>query len=377
MLAKRWDITSAGILVMGLLLGAGVVNGCSGFTTDGAYFICPDAEVPGLPECSPDAGTMSPQSVECEGKCISMGTSDFTKDAVLLWKGAEEEAPECPERASSVFYTGYGDLVVDIRCAECSCSTPECILPQAIGADSKSFCMSGISDNYAAPENWNGKCTSPALFPPGSFSSIALTSPTATPCVPSEDPPAPEPPKFAPDLPTSYFAPTPMNLAFGIYFNTYAKACQGNARGECKSSGESCVPSAEPPPPGFRHCVQYELPVDEDNLPKCPAAFPTREVFYEGAEGDPSCSPCECMHSGSKCEAAITLFQDEICAGVPQPAGPNPANATVCLDFTGMGFTLAAMSAQWVTNEPGACLPVGGKPVGEIKAVNPRVYCCQ
>jgi hypothetical protein len=39
------------------------------------------------------------------------------------------------------------------------------------------------------------------------------------------------------------------------------------------------LPSAEPPPPGFRQCVQYLLPVNEDKLPQCPEAFPDRLVF--------------------------------------------------------------------------------------------------
>ena len=324
-----------------------------------------------FPICAEDAGTsIAPQSLKCEdngGACVAIGTLDFESKAVLLWIGDELEAPPCPDRAPSEHYTGHRNLVVDVQCNECTCSAPTCVLPHAIGVDTQPACASGASDNYAAPNDWDVSCFSPANLPAGSFASFALPSATVTGCTPSASPPI--------DVPKA-MAPRSKVVFGGVGWEQYAKACNGNTNGLCDNAGDSCVPNAEPRPPEFRYCVAYLRDVDESKLPQCPAAFTERHVFYGGVEGKRECPECACSEPvGSQCIAAISLFPDPSCGSVPPPFFEN-AQGEQCYSAN-MPLPLAAISAQWAINEPGKCEPIGGEPVGEIKPVDPRLFCCQ
>jgi hypothetical protein len=361
---------ASGLVATTILVG----NGC---TTEPYAIVVtckpdadPDADVNGF--CFGDGGTgIEPASMKCEdrgGSCIAMGTADFRKEAVLLWMGAEEDEPDCPDRAEGVFYEGYGDLTVSLPCQACSCGPATCALPSAIDVHGSAFC-GGNATSYAAPESWDGSCVSPSVLSSGSFSSIKLAAPTVGGCEPIGDP--------LPGSPS--FAPRPASFADGIYWGKYAKACQGTAQGMCESSSDLCLPSTEPPPPEFRQCVQYTLPVDEANPPTCPDAFPERFLFYRGTEGKPECSPCECGEAvGGSCSATLSVYQDSACAGQPMPLFQNvPALPGLCIDFNGSSVPLGSMSAKWVQNEPGTCEVKGGEPVGQVKGVDPRVFCCQ
>jgi len=365
----------AGALGLGALMA---VNGCTTEPWE-VVFHCrpdanPDSDIHG--DCfPPDGGGIEPLScVARGGQCVPMGTSDFREKAVLLWMGAEEEAPDCPDRADTVFYTGFADLSVDVPCAACSCGPASCTLPGSINVDSASFCQGANPTEYSGPEEWDGSCVSPAVLPSGSFSSIGLTAPTVTGCEPIGDP-IPKAPGFAPGGPGG----KPKSFANGISWK-YTKACHGMAEGRCESPSETCLPSTEPPPPEFRQCVQYTLPVDEANLPQCPESFPERVLTYRGTTGKVECSPCECGEpTGAKCSATLSAFQDSACSGVPMSLFENVPATPFCLDISGSPFTyaLGSMSAKWVTNEPGTCEPKGGEQVGEVKGVDPRVFCCQ
>jgi hypothetical protein len=325
-----------------------------------------------FPECCDDAGTgIAPQSLKCEdrgGECVERGTADFEKDAILLWIGDDDlDAPKCPERASSDYYTGYADLVVEVQCDECKCSEPTCVLPHAIGVDPQLGCASGVMDNYAAPNEWDGSCYSPAKLPAGSFASFNLPSATVLGCTPSSSPPI---------KPPSAMAPRSSVIFGGIGWRKMAKACAGTAYGECSDSGKTCVPSAEPPPPDFRYCVKYQSTnVDETKLPQCPAAFTERHVFYGGMEGKRECSECKCSEPiGSQCIATFSAYQDPACGNVPTPFFKEAVGG-VCNEA--MPWSLGAISAKMAVNAPGKCDPIGGEPVGEVKPSDPRVFCCQ
>ncbi|TKD01220.1 hypothetical protein [Polyangium fumosum] len=54
-----------------------------------------------------------------------------------------------------------------------------------------------------------------------------------------------------------------------------------------------------------------------------------------------------------------------------------PALDGSCINFGAASFALGSMSAKWTVNEPGTCEPKGGEHVGEVKGVDPRVFCCQ
>lgn len=344
--------------------------GC-GLNTGGAGVICGDASPDDFPMCADAGPGISPEAVSdtCAdngGECVDVGTGRFKDKAVLLWIGDEQEAPECPDRAPTVDYTGYEDFVDDMQCAECECSSPTCILPNAIGIDPQDSCMSDISDNYAAPKEWDGSCYSAGIIPAGSFSSFALPPATVSECIPSSGKPV--------------GAPTAMaqrsNIVFGgVGFKGYAKACKGEVLGECPS-GTTCVQNAKPPPPQFQYCVLYTLPVDDTALPECPVAFPERHLFYRDLEGKRECAPCQCSEPvGSQCVAAISAYQDPGCSDVPAPFFENIAGEGCW--WPTMQWPLGAISAKWSVDAPGKCEPSGGEPVGEIKPVDPSVFCCK
>lgn len=361
-------VATACVFLAGMTL---VSNGCTLGDWNIVYHCKPDAG----DECAPDAGveggSLSPESLMCEdhgGACVEIGASDFEHDAVLLWLGGDEmDAPKCPERAALNYFTGYNDLVVDVQCDECKCSAPTCVLPHAIGTDTLPACGSGVSDNYAAPNGWDGSCFSPAQLPAGSFASFALPAATVTECKPSTSPPIQAPGAMAPRS----------NVIFGgIGWRTVAKACAGEAFGKCSDSKKTCVPNALPPPPEFRYCVKYQSTnVDEADLPQCPNEFPERHVFYKKWEGTRECSPCACGEpKDGQCIAAFSAYQDPACGDMPAPFFKDIAGEGCVF---AMPWTLGAISAKWVINAPGKCEPSGGEPVGEVKPTDPRVFCCQ
>lgn len=354
---------------------AGSLLATNGCTTEPfvAVFDClPDAD----PEagygghCFQDGGTVEPQSMRCEdrgGQCVELGTLDFTREAVLLWMGGDAP-PDCPERAKSVAYEGFGDLKVDFPCHACKCMPAACALPAAIEVHDSAFCSGNVM-SYQAPEAWDGACISPLVLPSGSFDSIKLSAPVMKGCEPIGDP-IPMPPGLMSDR---------RSFAGGAYWGKYAKACQGVAEGRCDSSGDLCLPSTEPPPPEFRQCVQYLRDVDEAELPQCPKAFPDRFLFYSGTKGELTCTPCTCGEpEGGNCSATLSAYQDSTCAGVPMPLFKDvPASSSLCIDFGGVPYPLNSISSKWVQNEPGTCEVKGGELIGEVKGVDPRVFCCQ
>jgi len=368
----------ASIVIAGLGIGATLgANGCSSGPIYSDFYCLPDAnpdaDVNG--DCfHGDAGNgLEPQSCNAAGgECVEMGGADFRREAVLLWMGEDEyQAPKCPDRAPGDFYAGYGDLVVSWPCQECACGPAQCIMPGGMAADSANLCQGGNPTAYDGPSGWDGSCVSPAMLPAGSFHSIGLKPAGVSPCEPIGDPIPPKSPSFAP--------PRGSSFANGIYWGKYAKACQGSSEGICPNANDLCLPSAEPPPPGFRQCVQYTLPVDEASLPQCPEAFPDQFVFYSGTKGQLDCTPCQCGESvDAQCAASFSAYQDTTCAGVPMPLFKEvPAFQDSCVDFGAASVALGSMEAKWVSDVPGTCAPSGGELIGEVKGTDPRLFCCQ
>lgn len=367
-LVKPWKIS----MCLFAAVGAGALQFSTGCWTVGEKHAIFDCTGDGGPfPCRGEAGTDGPgiDPAACQGACVEMGTADFRKEAVLVWMGDEEKQPVCPARAEQVFYTGYGDPRIWLQCDKCKCGPSKCALPDGMAVHDKPFCQDGTPLGYTAPSEWDGSCLSPSVLPGGSFSSIKLSPAKPAPCEPIVAP--------VPKVPS--FAPEHASAGADLYWGSFAKACQGVAEGKCDNTSEMCLPSAEPPPPGFRQCVQYLFPVDESKLPQCPSAFPDRFVFYSGVEGKLECSPCECGDPvGAQCNAAFSAYQDTTCSGGPMPLFENvPSVAGQCIDLGAIPYSLGSMSAQWKQNFPGKCEPKGGELINEAKGTDPRAFCCQ
>ena len=75
---------------------------------------------------------------------------------------------------------------------------------------------------------------------------------------------------------------------------------------------------------------------------------------------------------------AFSAYQDSACTGQPMSLFTDlPTGAGLCVDFAGVPYALGSMQAKWSMNNPGSCEPSGGALIGEVKASDPRLFCCQ
>lgn len=374
MFSNNHRATIAGILTA-VAMGGAVVGGCGDWSTSGEGIHCgTDADPELLPFCAEDAGAGSIEpgleSEACSGQCVPRSTSGFDVRVVLVWMGSElEEEPQCPDRAKSLFDWGFEGLTVDRPCQKCECEPAKCVMSTGLVTSSNDACQGGNTIKYEAPADWDGSCVSPSQVPAGSFRSIELSPATVSSCKPMGD--------AEPQVPS--FASTTSSFAGGVYWNKRMVACDGTTYGNCPTTDLVCVPNTKPPPPDFRYCIEYIKAIDVDNLPECTEKYPERFTFYKGTTGKVECSPCECGDpAGAQCTVSLSAYQDTTCSGAPMPLFKDvPAINSQCIEFGGMSVSLESMSATWVADQPGQCLPKGGELIGEVKAVNPSVYCCQ
>ena len=299
----------------------------------------------------------------CLGDCIPIGPAGFRREPLLLWTGdAIAVDPGCPAHAKGEYWTGQTGLVASPDCPLCTCGTSECVLPVGIAASPGPLCGGPTFTDLLASVPWDGSCTSPTTLDPGTFGSVVIPPPMASPCEVVEVPP---PPKAGGDF----------------SWTTRARACDGLVHGRCDQSDLMCSPTAKPPPPGFRQCIVYTDAVDENALPACPEAYPEQFVFYADVDDQRKCTPCDCGEPlGNQCIAAVSAYQDTACGEQSFALFENAAIAlgqgTSCIT-TMAGGALGSMSASWMVNELGACVPSGGQPYGEAKPAKAKVFCCQ
>lgn len=284
----------------------------------------------------------------CPGQCLPLAPVDFS-GPMLLWVGREVDSPGCPDHAPQKLYLGHGGLDTSNECPACLCAPAECVLPPGITARSSAGC-SGLPIPFNAPDDWDGTCTSPSTIPPGQLGSVMLAPVTLLPCHPVDE------------VPTS---------SSGTW-SQLAYACAGEAiPNACSNPGETCMPTAEPPPPGFRQCVVY----NRDGDPQCPATYPEKHVFYGGVDDTRNCTPCECTETvASNCSALVLGYEDTNCG--TQITSGMVADVPICNDVS-PGVALGSISASWIDHEPGSCVASGGAPVGEVKPLDARAFCCQ
>ncbi len=290
----------------------------------------------------------------CPGECVPLPPLGFDGPA-LLWMGPVSDLPpECPERASRPVYTGFAGLNDSHECPPCECAEPACVLPSGVTASTLDACPNdgpgATLTPYDAPSSWSGDCFSSGVIPPDKLGSVSIAPATVRPCAPVQA-----------EVPAMFE---------GLSWATAALACAGEAiPNVCGDSGTTCLPSAKPPPPGFRQCILHLL----DGEAQCPTDYPEKYTLYQKEPEDTrACTACECVETQpSTCMASVSAYQGTDCMG-PVVAG----GIATCVDVM-PNLTLGSISATWVTNEPGACAPSGGVPVGEARPVGPSTFCCQ
>ncbi len=295
---------------------------------------------------------------ECPGQCVLLPPWGFEGPA-LLWFGPAEEAPECPDRASTLVFDG-GDGIQDapLNCPTCSCSQPACVFPEGVTANSGNCPGGGAMTSFPAPASWDGACTSPGTVPANQFDSITIALVTERPCEPIKDAPQKEQP-----------APG---------FTTRALGCAGDVLdGVCPESGHTCLPSAAPPPPGFRQCIMYVGP-DDSSAAICPFDYPEQHIFYAAVDDSRECTECTCAQTApSACVARLSTFQDTMCDAASEILSVTIAEMESCHDVALPNGELGSMEATWMVNQPGSCQASGGEPIGEAKVTGARTFCCQ
>jgi len=324
---RCWGVVGA------MALGAALLSpACSAYSYNCEYYS----------ECAPEP--------MCTGQCVPLPPFDFSGPA-LLWMGQERDAPQCPARAPRQVYQGHADLDASNQCPPCACSEPACVLPSGLTANSQACPGGGTETPFEAPGGWDGSCTAPGMVT--SLASVSMLPVTQQPCAPIDQP-----------VPQAYFDT----------WGQYARACAGEAiTGVCGDPGMTCLPTAEPPPPGFRQCIMY----NRDDDPQCPAEYPDKFVFYGDLTDTRDCTACECSQTEpSECVASLSIYEQPSCMGWILSTMVGSA-AAGCHDMASPSVQLGSMEATWLTNQPGACEASGGVPVGEAKPLDPRTFCCQ
>ena len=291
----------------------------------------------------------------CPGQCVPLPPLGF-EGPVLLWSGPEAEAPGCPARAPTVAYEGHAELLeADKECPPCACTAPACVLPEGVTASNTSMCQGPQLIPFDAPGGWGGACAAAAaVIEANELRSIEIAPVTVRGCEVVAQP-VPQGPEAA---------------RWGVF----ARACRGEAVDTvCDDPGKTCLPSAEPPPPGFRQCIGYVGSAE----PRCPGEYPEAVRFYGGVDDARVCGECVCTEMGaSQCEAWLSLFRDSSCGTGLLSTAVGPGMAS-CQEIQLAGATLGSMSASWVTNAPGSCVASSGAPTGAITPANPQYFCCQ
>ncbi|MCC6556375.1 MAG: hypothetical protein IT372_25730 [Polyangiaceae bacterium] len=291
---------------------------------------------------------------DCRGQCVPLPPADFS-DPVLLWTGSDVDAPQCPPHAPVPFYEGHAGFDPGNYCPACECSPPACMFPSRMTASDQTCPGGGTQTKFEAPPFWTGACFSPPAVPVDLAASVTAQPVTEHPCQP-----------VGPPVPTS----------LDRTWSTFARACKGQVYdGRCRDPGMTCEPTAEPPPPGFRHCIMYT----RDGDPTCPASYPEELTFYGGLDDTRACAPCECTQTApSECVATITTYHGAKCAGfIFASFAMDLGSSAACMDNGMSSAGLGSMSAIWLVNEPGECAASGGEASGEATPTDPRTFCCQ
>lgn len=285
------------------------------------------------------------------GECVPLPSLGWT-GPVLLWTGDPDDAPPCPARAANQVWEGYDGLVAEPECPSCTCGPSACGLSGLIANSADGLCPAAGSETpFPPPEDWTGACVAGPLIDAADVGSIQFPPLTEAPCEPQTG-----------TIPE----------ASSYRWATLARACQSSDPVTACDETSLCVPTSEPPPPGFSQCL-----FNQEEQTACPRGYPERRVFYTGIDtSSVGCTECQCSPpEGGICQATVRGYDDAACS-IEVGSAAVGLNGPQCVD-TMSSFDIQSMSATWIVNQPGACTPSGGEPFGEAKPAYPGTFCCQ
>lgn len=302
----------------------------------------------------------------CAGDCVPLPKGNYKKDPFLLWLAdSPDKLPACESlpQGHTVVRKGAFDPDPSYTCEACTCGAPKCNLPAQLTAHALTCSGDGqgaVDTPFPAVSGWDGQCVAPTSVPPENSRSISIDPLTVGACAPSK--------------PISYMPPP-------VRWGTYVRGCNADFPNYCPDE-QKCMPSARGAPPGALQCVEYSDPGDTDcsDLPDYPKRYrihPLSESMPDEAIDTRGCSPCTCdLPQGSNCSALVSTFANATCSGAPFGANMVSSDPSAqCVDVAPT-MSLQSMSATLITNEPGACKPSGGKPIGSYKSTHDITFCC-
>lgn len=271
---------------------------------------------------------------------------------LAVFSGAPETVPKaCPAGwADAKTYLG-GDINADPLECSCACGPMEhaCSVKYAIGGNT------GCSSVPTTSITSEACATLPSAVTPTELLTANATSSNQASCGAS----------LQKSLPT---APTASTGALACAPTQPPGGCAGN---------ESCVPRSLPP--GFELCVwtagDGACPVDGYPNKLSGSPFGTAIMDTRDCTGNCSCSPpgppwqpnCDgtlYVYSSSSCQNGGFIAQIPVSTQAQQCLHPpQPEDVS---------------SVQYVTTNPGACLPSGSAtPIGGVQKAMPITFCCR
>jgi hypothetical protein len=307
-----------------------------------------DADVDAGPDDSLDPSAES----QCDGECVPGVNRLKWSGPLLVWVGDPAEAPAaCPANAPHYAELHAGPISSD-ECHACICGDPACVLPEGLIASDAAGCMGPTFTPF--PIASDGSCRMGPPVESSNLQSLALLPPTVSSCEPSLDLKSP------PGGQTQW--------------GKTAIVCDGEGYGKCDRE-HKCAPKA---PSGFMQCVFNDTEGDDVT---CPDPYTLKITLYEHIDEAVVCTPCTCSSPlGSDCTAVISAYQDTICTSSSAlfenylVSQSGPLCATIVPNMA-----LQSASSKWITNQPGVCMPDGGKPTGKVAVDHATAYtfCCQ
>lgn len=313
-----------------------------------------------------DAGADASPAVCPVGTCVPKMPEGWLGPA-SLYTGFDTGVDPCPEGTTTWDGTAEPEA---LGCAECACSTPLSVCrlspPWTISSHGCDDFDNGAIWNFDPPVDWDGTCNSDKALPAGKLcgSDFCVKSITIFPpileqvdksCTPYRKEDKPLVPKLY-----NGASLTPVGrVCIDKQAPTDLPTCGADDTNLCVS-----IPGHGPA------CIAHEGDIS------CPAAWPTRHIFYKHIEDNRSCSECSCGPiEGANCRRKYSLYTDSTCTSEYGSWTTYDKSLPQCL-WINDGTAIGGKTLETIEDNLGACVPSGGKVVGDVKRIDPFTVCC-
>jgi hypothetical protein len=237
------------------------------------------------------SGGSSPESCGTANVCTPLAPAGWL-GPIALWEdspGSLSAPPSCPAGYGQPTDL-HGQLLAPIANCSCTCTATaqRCDTATTVSVYGDLGCATQcISASPVACAAVSG-CTGSA----GTLRA-AIPAPSQGSCVATVSPKTPPPPQWKRDART-------------CTLNTAASA-------SCADTDETCVPV--PTAPYASHLCVYQVVLDGQNIPACPAAYPNpSDPLYSSYSDNRGCMPCSCSGpSGGSCAGTLILSGGNDC----------------------------------------------------------------